>query len=178
MFLPIVVILSTAFSLFINAGGTYKAACSPTKVSTSIAHDTSKPHLKAQLGHVHTLRTRADYVLHFEGNIPLITFYTGTHCGPCKRMRPAYESLAKDFTKIQFCVVDISNPAFKKNMQDLSIRSVPTLVFSHKGKVVRKEVGGVSKTEMEQWIKDFGKQISTNPKQIPAKKTPPVTKTP
>ena len=111
----------------------------------------------------------AEYTQHYQGTKPMIAMFTASWCGPCKQTKPHYIEFANTYTDISFCIIDIDN----KDLASLhsEIKGVPTFVFSHKGQVVTKKSGGMTRTQLQEMIDTF-KAEATGQKRAPAKKAP------
>lgn len=73
------------------------------------------------------------------GQVALVDFWA-TWCGPCKAMAPHYEAVAQDLSgSLLFCKVDTE--AVPELARAFNIRSMPTLVALHGGKVLDVRVG-------------------------------------
>ena len=75
-------------------------------------------------------------------------------CGPCKAMAPVFEAAAKDFDgKIKFAKVNVDeSPNVAGNH---GIRSIPTFIAFKDGKKVDSKVGGMTKTQLDSWLKSL-----------------------
>lgn len=133
---------------------------------------TALPRTKPQIvkAQAHHIKTLAQYNAAFNSTKPMVALYTGIHCGPCKIMLPLFKRVAAEHGNVQFCLIETSNPGLKNVFEELEIKSVPTLIFSHKGKRLRTEVGGATLKEIEQWVSEFEKQISEPKKVTPQPK--------
>jgi len=80
----------------------------------------------------------------------VVDFYSDG-CGPCKRLGPIIDDLAKTFPKITFIKVDINT--FRVLAQRYYVKAVPTLIFFKNGKEVRRTVGFQSKREIIEIVK-------------------------
>lgn len=60
-------------------------------------------------------------------------------CGPCKRIAPVYEELAKKFTKVTFLKVDVDES--ETIASKFSVQSLPTFVFLKNGTEVTRIEG-------------------------------------
>lgn len=123
----------------------------------------------------HEIKTLKYYNKAFKSDKPMVTLYTSSHCGPCKLMKPRLADLAAQHPDIHFCIIDTGNTALQSIIKGWNIRSVPTLIFSHKGKKLCDEIGGMEADDLEQSIVNFRyemrKLASEKPKT--AKKSPP-----
>ena len=80
----------------------------------------------------------------------LIDFYANW-CGPCKMLSPVVETVAKENENIKVVKIDVDTA------QDLAIKyqvmSIPTLVVIKNAQEVKRTVGVVSKSEIEEMVK-------------------------
>lgn len=73
-------------------------------------------------------------------------------CGPCRRVGPVVEQLAKEYNgKVNIGKLNVDH--CPNTCQKYGITSIPTLLFIKNGKVVDKLVGAYPKKEMEKKIK-------------------------
>ena len=74
--------------------------------------------------------------------------FSAEFCMPCKMMKPTLEELESEYTdKITMGEVDVSN-----NHQlaiDYNVTAVPTIIIFKDGKIVKRLVGGRSKSELK-----------------------------
>lgn len=83
-----------------------------------------------------------------ESDIPVVVDFWAEWCGPCKTISKVIEELAETYEgKIRVGKVDIDENTHLAN--DHQIKAIPTLIFFHKGNVLRRVTGASSKTELE-----------------------------
>ena len=70
--------------------------------------------------------------------VTLVDFFA-TWCGPCKRLAPEFEKLAKDTEGVSFITVDIDN--HRELATNSKVTSVPTLVLFKDGKEISRRTG-------------------------------------
>lgn len=76
----------------------------------------------------------------FAGELPCVIDFYATWCGPCKKVAPVIENLAKEYKgKVNVYKVDID--AEQKLSTVLKIRNIPTVYFLEEGKQPSYSVG-------------------------------------
>ena len=76
----------------------------------------------------------------FKGNKPCVIDFYATWCGPCKKIAPTIEKLAKEYYgKVDFYKVDIDQN--QKLSIILQIMNIPTVLFMKAGMQPEKSVG-------------------------------------
>ena len=90
--------------------------------------------------------------------LTLVDFWA-TWCAPCRAIAPHVEAIAQAYTgKLQVGKMDIdSSPSTPTKYE---VRSIPTLLLFHRGKVVGQMIGAVPKAKLEQFVKDTLAKVS------------------
>lgn len=87
-----------------------------------------------------------------ESSLPVMVDFYADWCGPCKMMVPLVAQLAEEYDgkcKIGKCNTD-ENP---KLTGEFKVMSIPTFIFFKDGKAVDTIMGAVSKTALEEKVK-------------------------
>ena len=87
-----------------------------------------------------------------ESKLPVLVDFYADWCGPCKMMAPLVAQLSEEFEgtcKVGKCNVD-ENP---QTASMFRVMSIPTFVLFLDGKAVDTVVGAVSKTALQEKIK-------------------------
>ena len=81
----------------------------------------------------------------------LVDFYANW-CGPCKMLSPIIHELSEEVTDIKFLKVDIDEESELAEKYD--VMSIPTIILFENGVEVKKNIGLISKSELEKFIKE------------------------
>ena len=73
-------------------------------------------------------------------------------CGPCRMLRPIVDEIAETNDKIKVVSVNIDDE--NELAEEYNVASIPCLVVLDKGKEINRNVGLVSKDEVESLIGD------------------------
>lgn len=85
-----------------------------------------------------------------KSDLPIVVDFWADWCGPCKSMAPTFNKVAKESQDILFAKVDTQ--AAQQIGAQAGIRSIPTLVFFHKGKEIERISGALSEHQLKQFI--------------------------
>ena len=75
--------------------------------------------------------------------------FTASWCGPCKMLAKTLENVKTD---VPIEVIDIDdNPSIA---MEYGIRSVPTLIMTEDGNVLKRQVGALPQGQLQEWLND------------------------
>jgi thioredoxin-like negative regulator of GroEL len=116
------------------------------------------------LGHQHykDISTMAHYKRAFQSERPSIMMFSAPWCGPCKSMKPNFDSVAGMHNRtIDFYVVNTDAPGLKSLIQKHNIRGLPTVLCTRNGKVIHEERrGAMSKNEVVDCVHTFNARLA------------------
>ena len=92
------------------------------------------------------LENENDFEKEISKELVLVDFYADW-CGPCKMMGKVLEEMAD----IDILKVNVDN--FPNIARDFKVMSIPTLIIFENGKEVKKNIGMMSKNDLESWLK-------------------------
>ena len=94
--------------------------------------------------------TENEFEKEIEKGKVLVDFYA-VWCGPCKMLSPIIEEFSEKYNDIKFLKVNVDNEL--QLAQRFNVMSIPTLILFEDGKEVKKNIGLLSKTDLEEFIK-------------------------
>ena len=78
---------------------------------------------------------------------PVLVDFWATWCGPCQTMGPLVEEIAEERTDIKVCKLDVDQePELARQYR---VMSIPTFLVFNEGEVVKRDMGVMSKEEVE-----------------------------
>lgn len=85
------------------------------------------------------------------GNKKVLVDFYADWCGPCKMMGPIVDAFSEENADVAVAKVNVDEE-MELAMKN-SVSSIPTLVVFEDGKVARRSVGALSKTELVSFVK-------------------------
>lgn len=90
---------------------------------------------------------------------PVVVDFWAAWCRPCVSLTPILEKLAEDFAgRLVIAKVDVEGNPLRQ--EEFQVRGLPTLLFFHQGKIVKRLMGAMPRarlhTEFEQFLAEIG----------------------
>lgn len=76
-------------------------------------------------------------------------------CGPCKMMKPMLSKLESEYSHVKFFSIDCDDEDSKSIIEDLGIRTVPTLLVYVNGDLKETFVGMKTESEMREILDKY-----------------------
>jgi len=84
-------------------------------------------------------------------NTPVLVDFYAEWCGPCKAIAPALEEISEERSE-ELKIVKMNIEESPDAPTKYGVRGVPTFMIFKDGQVIDTKIGGMSKSDMENWI--------------------------
>lgn len=89
-----------------------------------------------------------------EENLPVLVDFWAVRCGPCLRLAPVIEDIAKEYKgRLKICKLNVDEAP--KTASIYGIMNIPTIAIFIDGKIVDRVMGALPKNELEKVIKKY-----------------------
>ncbi len=85
---------------------------------------------------------------------PVVIDFWAEWCGPCRLIGPSIQELSQEYEG-QVAIGKLNVDENVDTPNEYGIRNIPTVLFIKNGEVVDKQIGAVSKSVLEQKIKNL-----------------------
>lgn len=83
--------------------------------------------------------------------LPMVVDFWAPWCGPCRAFAPTFDSVSQAFSgRAKF--VKVNTEQAQQTAAAMRIRSIPTLMILHKGKVIAQQSGAMPANMFEKWL--------------------------
>ena len=89
-----------------------------------------------------------------QSKIPVLIDFYANWCGPCKVLGPVIDELSEEYQG-KALVVKVNTEHNPQLSQHFQIKSIPTMLFVHKGAVVARYQGLVPKPNLEEMLDGY-----------------------
>ncbi len=76
-------------------------------------------------------------------------------CGPCKVIGPIIDELAEENKEKNVLIGKVNVDDEQQLAAQFNVRSIPTLVFMHKGKIIHQSAGMIPKPNLQEMIDEL-----------------------
>jgi thioredoxin 2 len=86
-----------------------------------------------------------------EATIPVLVDLWAPWCGPCRLVSPALERLARSYAG-ELKLVKVNVDEAPDVSRRFAVQGIPTLVLTHNGDVVARQVGAAPESKLREWL--------------------------
>ncbi|MBP5489349.1 MAG: thioredoxin [Lachnospiraceae bacterium] len=97
--------------------------------------------------------TRSKFEDLLAGEKPVLVDFWASWCGPCRMMAPIVEEIAAEHAELAVAKVNVDDEP--ELAQKYKVMNIPTLLLFRGGDIVKRQIGAVSKSRLEEMLKDL-----------------------
>jgi len=86
-----------------------------------------------------------------KNGLVLVDFYA-SWCGPCKMMHPVINDIANNYSNLKIIKIDVDKHS--EIARNYSVMSIPTIMLFKDGEIIEKNIGFISKEQLERWFEN------------------------
>ena len=86
-----------------------------------------------------------------QSDIPVVVDFWAEWCGPCKALSPIVDEVAEEMAG-KMKVVKVNIDESPQAPTKYGVRGIPTLIVFKDGEPVETKVGGMSKSQLSDWL--------------------------
>lgn len=87
-----------------------------------------------------------------KSNVKVLVDFNANWCGPCKMLKPIIDEIAQNNSDVKIVSINIDDE--DELAEKYSVLSIPCLIVFDKGKEVKRNVGLMSKEDIEAFLQD------------------------
>lgn len=97
--------------------------------------------------------TRSKFEDLLAGEKPVLVDFWASWCGPCRMMAPIVEEIATEHAELAVAKVNVDDEP--ELAQKYKVMNIPTLLLFRGGDIIKRQIGAVSKSRLEEMLKDL-----------------------